>query len=115
MSEGRAFPIAGITIALATGAVLLGAGVRPWLVALALVVWLGTLWLPVPARPPQQTPAEPDAMQLTLAGMGELIEHSGLPVLILDRERIVLANAMAREVFGGHILTQDPRVAFRHP
>src|SRR5690606_20917095 len=48
-------------------------------------------------------------------GMGELIEHAGLPMLVLDGDRILVANAAAREVLGGHIVGQDARVAFRHP
>jgi two-component system phosphate regulon sensor histidine kinase PhoR len=115
VTDARPFPLPGMLIALATGGVLYLAGAGLWLAVLVLVVWIGTLWLPSPAPTPRPTPVEPDAMQLTLTGMGELIEHSGLPVLILDGERIVLANAMAREVFGGHVLTQDARVAFRHP
>src|SRR5690606_36212216 len=51
----------------------------------------------------------------TPAGMGELMENSGLPMFMLDGERIDVANAAAREVMGAHILGQDARVAFRHP
>jgi two-component system phosphate regulon sensor histidine kinase PhoR len=47
--------------------------------------------------------------------MRDLIEHSGLPMLILDRDLIVIANAAAREILGAHVIGQDARVAFRHP
>ena len=47
--------------------------------------------------------------------MRDLIEHSGLPMLMLDGDRIIVANAAAREAIGAHILGQDARVAFRHP
>jgi len=52
---------------------------------------------------------------LTREAMGELIEHSALPQLVVDESRIVVANAAARKVLGQHILLQDPRVIFRHP
>jgi two-component system phosphate regulon sensor histidine kinase PhoR len=47
--------------------------------------------------------------------MRDLIENSGLPLLMLDGERIIVANAAAREALGTHVLGQDARVAFRHP
>jgi len=47
--------------------------------------------------------------------MHDLLEHSGLPMLMLDGNRIIVANAAAREAIGAHILGQDARVAFRHP
>jgi two-component system phosphate regulon sensor histidine kinase PhoR len=47
--------------------------------------------------------------------MHDLLEHSGLPMLMLDSNRIIVANAAAREAIGAHILGQDARVAFRHP
>ena len=37
------------------------------------------------------------------------------PMLMLDRDRIAVVNAVAREIMGGHIVGQDARVAFRHP
>ncbi|MEO6151983.1 MAG: ATP-binding protein [Croceibacterium sp.] len=115
MTPTGRIPVAGAVIALATGAALIGAGAPPLITVVALAVWIGTLWLSVP-RPPLEPPVlHPDTMQLTMAGMGDLIEHSGLAVLILDRERIGLANAAAREVFGAHVVGQDARVAFRHP
>jgi two-component system phosphate regulon sensor histidine kinase PhoR len=54
-------------------------------------------------------------VQLTTSGVRGLIEHSGLPMVLLDGDRIIIANAAAREVMGEHLLGQDPRVAFRHP
>ncbi len=54
-------------------------------------------------------------MQLTTTGMRDLIEHSGLPMFMLDGSRIIIANAAAREEMGAHVLGQDARVAFRHP
>lgn len=47
--------------------------------------------------------------------MRDLIEHSGLPLLLLDRNRILIANSAAREALGPHVVGQDVRVALRHP
>ena len=114
MNEGRAIPIAGIATAIVTGIVMTFAGTHLWIVVAAMLVWIASFWLvapPVPAALPQ----EPEGVQLTPTGMGELIEHSGLPMFMLDGERIIVANSAAREAMGGHIVGQDARVAFRHP
>ncbi|WP_407647608.1 sensor histidine kinase [Aurantiacibacter sediminis] len=47
--------------------------------------------------------------------MGELIENSGLPMLLIDSNRIIVVNAQAREAIGAHVLGQDARIALRHP
>src|SRR6478735_9978094 len=112
--EGRFIPKAGIVIALATGGVMVVAGADGWLVLAATLVWLGSLWLAVPA-PPTAPPRPGEGVQLTRTGMHDLLEHSGLPMLMLDSNRIIVANAAAREAIGAHILGQDARVAFRHP
>jgi len=54
---------------------------------------------------------------MPLAGttMGAMLEPLGHPLLLLDGDRIVLANAAAREMLGGHVLDQDVRMALRHP
>src|SRR6187551_1071681 len=112
--EGRFFPKAGIVIALATGGVMIAAGAAAWLVLAALLVWIGSLWLAVPPPPPPP-PRPLEGVQLTRTGMHDLLEHSGLPMLMLDGNRILVANAAAREAIGAHILGQDARVALRHP
>ena len=113
--EGRFFPKAGIVIALATGSVMIFAGASPWLVLAAMLVWIGSFWLSVPSPSPERLPPPVEGVQLTRTGMHDLLEHSGLPMLMLDSNRIIVANAAAREAIGGHILGQDARVAFRHP
>jgi two-component system phosphate regulon sensor histidine kinase PhoR len=113
--EGRYFPIAGIVIALATGGVMIQAGTNPWLVAAATLVWVGSFWLAIPPPAPEPAPQPLEGVQLTRTGMRDLLEHSGLPMLMLDGNRIIVANAAAREAIGAHILGQDARVAFRHP
>jgi two-component system phosphate regulon sensor histidine kinase PhoR len=113
MPPNRPLPWPGIILALASGAGMLFAGVDIYLVGAVLLVWLGSLWIvrPEHARPPQQ----PDSVQLTREGMRDLIERFSLPLLLLDRNRIIIANSAARVVFGKHILGQDARVALRHP
>ena len=113
--KDRGLPIAGILIALATGGVLVATGVSALLVLGAVAIWIGTFWLVIP--PPSSTisTAQHESVQLTRTGMRDLIEHSGLPLLMLDGMRIIVANAAAREAIGPHVLGQDARVAFRHP
>ena len=114
MTGHRRIPAAGILIAIVTGAVLVLTGASILLVLAAVVVWIASLWLTAPPPPPRIEPAQ-EGVQLTHEGMSDLIEHSGLPMLILDRDLIVIANAAAREVLGAHVVGQDARVAFRHP
>lgn len=115
MDEQRSIPVAGIVVALATGIVLLIAGPDRWLVCLAVLVWIASFWLLAPPVAPPRRAPEPDSVQLTRSGMRDLIEHSGLPMLMLDGTRIIIANASAREAIGSHVVGQDARVAFRHP
>ena len=101
-------------MALATGAALLVAGFDPLVVIAVVLVWCASFWLSMP--PPQAEPARPlDGVQLTQSGMSDLLEHSGLPMIMLDGNRIIVANKAAREAIGPHIIGQDARVAFRHP
>ena len=111
---GRAIPVAGIVVAVVTGAVLMFAGTSPLLVLPAILVWIASFWLVAPPPSPAATPPA-EGVQLTTQGMRDLIEHSGLPMFVRDGERIIVANAAAREFFGGHAVGQDARVAFRHP
>ncbi|WP_151974402.1 sensor histidine kinase [Erythrobacter sp. EC-HK427] len=110
----RFFPIAGIVIALLTGGALVYSGVG-WLFAVVIVaLWIASFWISAPP-PPVFRPPEPEGLTLTTSGMRDLVEHSGLPVLLLDQNRIIVANAQAREEIGRHVLGQDARVALRHP
>ena len=110
----RHIPYGGIAIALLTGIVLVIAGFDLLIVGGVLLVWCASFWL---AMPPPQEPAPPamEGVQLTHSGMRDLIEHSGLPMLMLDNNRIIVANKAAREMIGAHIVGQDARVALRHP
>ncbi len=71
------------------------------------------MWLRRPEAP-ALTPIT-DSVKITRDSMRELIENSGLPLLMLDRNRIVVANSAAREALGRHIVGQDAKVALRHP
>lgn len=114
MLQGRTLPIAGIVIALVAGIALAASGAGVLLAVATVMAWIATLWL---AQPPPQPPAvsRGEGVELTPTGMRDLVEHSGLPTVILDGNRILVANAAAREVLGPHIIGQDARVAFRHP
>ena len=112
MDGSRAIPWPGIGLALAAGVFMLVAGTDIWVALAVVVIWIGSIFLFRPA--PQIAPPQVESI-LTRGGMRELIEHSGMPLLLLDDNRIAIANAEAREVLGRHIVGQDARVAFRHP
>lgn len=110
----RSLPVAGLTIAVITGLVLVFAGLDLLVCAVIVLVWCASFWIAVP--PPAEAIApQIEGVQLTRSGMRDLIEHSGLPVIMMDGKRIIAANAAAREAIGSHIVGQDARVAFRHP
>lgn len=112
--SGRFIPIGGFVIAVLTGVVLAFAGIDLLVVGSVVLVWCASFWLAMP--PPQPpAPAPVEGVQLTRSGMRDLIEHSGLPMLMLDGNRIIVANKAAREAIGAHIVGQDARVALRHP
>jgi two-component system phosphate regulon sensor histidine kinase PhoR len=114
MKLGTPVPTAGVLLALATCVVMLTAGTSAWIVAAACLVWITSLWLAAPPPQPAATLRE-DGVQLTQSGMRDLIEHSAAPMLMLDKDRIIIANAAAREALGAHVGGQDARVALRHP
>ncbi|MEO6389210.1 MAG: ATP-binding protein [Croceibacterium sp.] len=114
MIEGRYIPVAGIVVALATGIAMIFAGADFLLVGAAMLVWIASFWIAMP--PPATAIAERrEGVQLSTTGVRDLIEHSGLPMFLLDGSRILVANAAGREVLGAHVVGQDARVAFRHP
>ena len=106
-------PWSGIVIALFAGLGMLIAGAEPVLIAVIVVAWIGSLWLWQPAPVVEMRPAEDSG--LSRQAMIDLIEPFGVPVLMLDGQRIAAANAAARGELGGHIVGQDARVALRHP
>lgn len=112
--SGRHIPFPAIALAAACGVILLFAGFPPGPAIAVVMVWIISFWLIVPAKP-QEREARVEGVQLTQSGLADLIEHSSLPLLLVDTSRIILANANAREAIGAHIIGQDPRVALRHP
>ena len=113
-------PVAAIILAIVCGGVLIfsGAGVG---VSLGFVgVWILSFWL-VPHLPPEPRESVQESLNITRSGMRDLIEHSGLPLLLLDRNRIVIANANAREAIteaqldeqeGADIMMVKPGLAY---
>jgi two-component system, OmpR family, phosphate regulon sensor histidine kinase PhoR len=113
MEPRRPLPWPGIALAVVGGIGMLGLGVQVWLALAVLLLWLGSLWL-VLAEPPAVV-ATQASNGLTRDSVAELIEHSGIPLLLTEGSRIAIANHAAREVLGGHVVGQDVRVALRHP
>jgi two-component system, OmpR family, phosphate regulon sensor histidine kinase PhoR len=113
MNAETTFPWPGILLALGTTAVLSAAGLNTGLALLLLLVWIGSLWLVLPRD--EALPQKPAKTPFSREGMAEIIEHSGTPLVITQRNRIIIANRAAREVLGNYIIEQDVRMAFRHP
>ncbi len=113
MTPRRSFSLSGALLALACGGGLLAAGVEPWAVLATLVLWLGSLWLAAPE--PEIAISRPDAGEVSRDAVREAIEPLGLPLLLLEGNRIVTANAAARAALGTHVVGQDARIALRHP
>ena len=111
----------GLALAALTLVLVWWFGGRGWgggLLALTVgALWAVSRWLewrrPAPAAPVAPPPI--DIQALALAAMTAVIEPSGLPMLIADRQRILAANAAARAALGAHIIGQDARIALRHP
>ena len=114
MKIGSPIPTSGIVVAVIACAALLIAGVSPWMAIAAALVWVASFWLVIPP-PESRAPPVREGLQLSHGGIRDLIENSAVPMLMLDRERIIIANAAAREALGNHVLGQDARVALRHP
>lgn len=111
--KGLLLPVPSIIVALCAAVVMYLGGAGFWMTLAILLVWLATLWL---ARPEPTIPTvDRDDGSVSRQAMIELVEPFGLPVLMLDGQRIAAANAAAREELGAHIVGQDARVALRHP
>ncbi len=115
MEHKRTIPAVGIALAVMTCILLVVSGANFWTVGGALLVWITSLWIALPPPAPVGRAEPTEGVQLTHSGMRDLIEHSGLPMLMLDGNRIIVANASAREAIGAHVVGQDARVALRHP
>jgi len=111
--KGLSLPWFSITVAITAAVGMLLAGANLWLSIAVLILWLATLWLATP-EPPMPAPVQVEG-SVSRQTMIELVEPFSVPVLMLDDQRIVAANAAAREALGPHIIGQDARVALRHP
>ncbi|WP_353229111.1 ATP-binding protein [Novosphingobium sp.] len=109
-----ALPWPGMAIAVLAGVAMLIAGVQPVLILAVVVVWMGSLWL-WQAEPVIEVQRVVEESPVSRDVMANLIEPFGVPVLMLDGQRIAAANAAARAELGAHIVGQDARVALRHP
>lgn len=106
-------PLTSLGIAIAAGLAMALAGVNLWLVLAVTLVWLGTLWLGRPEPVFESQHERKNTVSHDVAA--PFIEPLGESVLLLDRDRIVVANRAARKSLGGHIVGQDVRLALRHP
>ena len=103
----------GTFVALVAGIALALTSAGPVVSAAVVAFWLATLWLYRPEPVVEVRMA--DEVAPSRQAMIDLIEPFGVPVLMLDGQRIAAANAAARDELGHHIVGQDARVALRHP
>ena len=113
MTGKQPHPWPGMALAVTGAAAMLLAGAGNWLTLGILLVWIGSLWLFRPE--PVTFTAEPDFEGTSSEAMRTVIEPIGFPLILLERERIVLANQAARRALGEHITGQDARIVLRHP
>ena len=106
-------PWPSLIITVLTAALLVGIGISPVAVVITALVWVGTLYLATSSAP--QPAVDTRRSRLGTDTMSEVFEFSGSPLLLTDRNKIVVANSRAREILGEHVLGQDVRVALRHP
>lgn len=111
--NGRPFPWSGFLIALVACIFLAIFGVDPVMVGATLLAWTGSLFL-VGSEPPSMATTSGNGL-LTRDSMRDLFEHSETPVIITERDRVIIANHAARALMGGHIVGQDVRMALRQP
>jgi two-component system phosphate regulon sensor histidine kinase PhoR len=114
MDRGLARLIAGIAAALLTAGLVWAAG-GPVAGSIALIgaglaatlARSGRRRVDVPPAAPAADPAGVPA--------DAVVEGLTSPALLVQAGRVVLANAPARALLGGHIVGEDVRVALRHP
>jgi two-component system phosphate regulon sensor histidine kinase PhoR len=113
MTGKRSLPWPGMALTAIGAVALLVTGVSLWLILGIATLWVGSLWISQPE--PHSFTTTPDVGEATHDAMAELIEPIGFPLILLNMQRIVLANAAARSALGAHIVGQDARIALRHP
>lgn len=82
-------------------------------VVFIFILWTGSLYLAFSQPPP--SPAKNSQGAISSESMNELIQHSGTPLLVIEKGIISIANREAQQVLGHHIVGQDWRMAFRQP
>ena len=113
MTGKQPHPWPGMALAITGAVAMLLAGAGFWLTVGILLVWIGSLWLFRPE--PTTFTSEPDFEDTASEAMRAVIEPIGFPLILVERERIVLANQAARRALGEHITGQDARIVLRHP
>ena len=113
MHKPLVLPWAGLMIA-AASAILIALSGIPVAYSLAIwLVWSLTLLISQPHEPIVESDPRPEGLSReSLIGM---IENAHSPLLLVDRKRVLIANASARALLGEHVVGQDVRVAIRHP
>lgn len=109
----RSLPPSGLILALITCGALLYFGVAIVIVAAVFLVWCGSVWLVAAEPPPPSSKANGETFSRD--AMREMIEHSETPILMTERDRVVVANLVARKLLGAHVVGQDVRMALRQP
>lgn len=113
MHKSHTLPWAGLMIAAVAAVLLISAGVVvPYAIAV-WVVWSLTLLISQPQEP--LVIADQRQEGISRENLIGMIENAHSPLLLVDRKRVVIANASARALLGRHVIGQDVRVAIRHP
>jgi len=113
MSGKHTFPWSGIAIALTSAIAMLIADAGFWLSLAIATIWTGSLFL---NRPQVEAPESSGKIHAAARDiMREVIEPLGLPLLLVERDRILAANVAARAALGAHVEGQDVRIALRRP
>ena len=113
MATRRAFPFGAAVLAALACAMAVLVGVAPLTASALFLVWCLTLWL-AGIEPPRSDGSQ-TVPSLDETQMSDLFEPSEVPVVITRRDRVTVANAAARALFGTHILEQDIRMTLRNP
>ena len=113
MTFGKSFPWGAAALAALACTVVALFGVAWPLAAALFLVWCGTLTLTAAEPPP--APDERVHPPLDETQMSDLFELSEMPVVVTKGDRVTVANAAARALFGKHILEQDIRMTLRNP
>lgn len=78
----------------------------------ALSIWLLSTDLTAPPAPPPEQPEPFETARPLLQRFLDAVED---PLLLVERQQVMLANEAALRIFGQHIVGEDVRIAIRHP